>query len=76
MQWEPLDKTRRTIPADVTETMMMTRITNQIDRWRRMQATQRVLEALDARALKDVGLYRRTDPLAYERVMLRTLGMR
>lgn len=76
MQWEPLDKTRRTIPADVTETMMMTRITNQIDRWRRMQATQRVLEALDARALKDVGLYRRTDPLAYERIMLRTLGMR
>jgi uncharacterized protein YjiS (DUF1127 family) len=76
MQWEPLDKTRRTIPADVTETMMMTRITNQIDRWRRMQATQRVLEALDARTLKDVGLYRRTDPQTYERVMLRTLGMR
>tara|TARA_R110001606_G_scaffold68979_4_gene157629 strand:- start:14 stop:181 length:168 start_codon:yes stop_codon:yes gene_type:complete len=48
----------------------------QFRRWQRYQATQRVLETLDAHTLKDVGLHRRNATPDCERVMLRTLGMR
>jgi uncharacterized protein YjiS (DUF1127 family) len=47
-----------------------------ISQWRRNRATQRALESLDARSLKDIGLYRRMTSLDHEPAMLRTLGLR
>lgn len=55
---------------------MISRLAARIERWRRVQTTQRMLAALDARTLKDVGLHRRIATPDCERVMLRTLGMR
>lgn len=55
---------------------MMIAIAARIARWRRFQATQRVLEGLDERTLKDIGLYRRGGAPACEAAMLRTLGLR
>lgn len=55
---------------------MLTYLIARIGRWRRYQATQRVLETLDSHTLKDIGLHRRNPTPDCERVMLRTLGMR
>lgn len=45
-------------------------------RWRSFHNTQRALEALDDRTLRDIGLYRRNGRMASDRTMLRTLGLR
>jgi uncharacterized protein YjiS (DUF1127 family) len=55
---------------------MISELSARVRRWRRIQATQRALEALDARTLKDVGLHRRMPSPDCERAMLRTLGLR
>lgn len=55
---------------------MFATIASKYDLWRRYRRTQRILDALDARTLKDVGLVRRRGDVSCEKVMLRTLGMR
>lgn len=55
---------------------MFSELNARVRRWRRYQATQRALEALDAHVLNDVGLHRRMAAPDCERVMLRTLGLR
>lgn len=62
-------------PAELEGDMFAT-IASKYDHWRRRRRTQRILDALDARTLKDVGLVRCCGVVSCEKVMLRTLGMR
>ncbi len=55
---------------------MFTTIAARYARWRRVRRTRRVLDTLDDRMLKDVGLRRRSSVEACQLVMLRTLGLR
>lgn len=55
---------------------MMTDIAARYAKWRRLRETRRVLETLDDRILKDVGLQRWRGAATSPRFMLRTLGLR
>jgi uncharacterized protein YjiS (DUF1127 family) len=58
------------------ESIMFATIATTYARWRSFHNTQRALEALDDRTLRDIGLYRRNGRMASDRTMLRTLGLR